>query len=326
LIPIPPAPLSPDRTMTHIIATTNMKGGVGKTTLSVNLATCLVKFFQKKVLVVDLDTQINATLSLMPPQTFVTYRKERRTLKYLFEQAIQPSGQKTLSTSDVICPYVCTVKGLDLLPGDLDLYDDYAVSAVLHEQAEMLGVSDFEKTWNHFESQLVSGILKPVLPDYDFVILDCAPGYNLLTRSSLAASHFYLLPAKPEPLSVAGIQLLERRIAKLRESHQGDDVIQTQMLGIVFSMAGGLLPSRYYNQVMQRVRQDFSEAQIFKTQIPNDINVSKAVDSFQPVVLTQPTSAGAKAFMKLTQEMLYKLQVALGSKEQKSRMSLSELD
>lgn len=312
--------------MAHILATTNMKGGVGKTTLSVNLAATLVSQYQKKVLVVDLDTQINATLSLMSPQTFVTYRKERRTLRYLFEQAIQPQSQTRLSTSDVICPYVCSLKGLDVLPGDLDLYDDYMVSSVLHQRALAGGDTNFEQAWIQFESQLVAGILQPVAKDYDFIILDCAPGYNLLTRSSLAASHFYLLPAKPEPLSVAGIQLLERRIAKLRESHQGTDQIQTQLLGIVFSMAGGLLPSRYYHKVMQRVRQDFSEIQLFKTQIPNDINVSKAVDSFKPVVLSQPTTAGAKAFTKLTQELLDKLQTALGSKEQKSRMHLSELD
>ncbi len=314
--------------MAHILATTNMKGGVGKTTLSVNLAAALVSQHQKKVLVVDLDTQINATLSLMSPQTFVTYRKERRTLKYLFEQAIQPQGQAPirLSTSDVICPYVCSLKGLDVLPGDLDLYDDYVVSSVLHQQALQGGETNFEQAWIHFESKLVAGILQPILKDYDFIILDCAPGYNLLTRSSLAASHFYLLPAKPEPLSIAGIQLLERRIAKLRESHQGHDQIQTQLLGIVFSMAGGVLPNRYYNKVMQRVRQDFNELQLFKTQIPNDINVSRAVDSFKPVVLSQPSSMGAQAFTKLTKELLDKLQTALGSKEQKSRMNLSGLD
>jgi len=314
--------------MAHILATTNMKGGVGKTTLSVNLAAALVSQHQKKVLVVDLDTQINATLSLMSPQTFVTYRKERRTLKYLFEQAIQPQGQAPirLSTSDVICPYVCSLKGLDVLPGDLDLYDDYVVSSVLNQQALQGGETNFEQAWIHFESKLVAGILQPILKDYDFIILDCAPGYNLLTRSSLAASHFYLLPAKPEPLSIAGIQLLERRIAKLRESHQGHDQIQTQLLGIVFSMAGGVLPNRYYNKVMQRVRQDFNELQLFKTQIPNDINVSRAVDSFKPVVLSQPSSMGAQAFTKLTKELLDKLQTALGSKEQKSRMNLLELE
>jgi cellulose biosynthesis protein BcsQ len=312
--------------MTQIIATANMKGGVGKTTLTVNLATCLSLMFGKRVLVVDLDTQINATLSLMSPQNFATYRKEKRTLKYLFEQAIQPRSGHKLAVQDVICPYVCTIKGLDLLPGDLDVYDDFTVSEVLHKQAEQPGHTHFEKAWNDFEKRLVSGIVQPVLKDYDFIILDCAPGYNLLTRSSLVASQFYLLPAKPEPLSVAGIQLLERRISKLRNNHKETDPIPTQLLGIVFSMAGGLMTSRYSSQVMQRIHQDFNEAQIFRTQIPNDINVSKAVDSFKPVVLTQPKSPGAKAFVRLTQEFMSKLEIVLGSKEQKTRMSLTELD
>lgn len=318
--------------MTQIIATANMKGGVGKTTLTVNLATCLATLFKKRVLVVDLDTQISATLSLMSPQSFVTYRKEKRTLKYLFEQAIQLSPDKKLAVQDVICSYVCTVKGLDLLPGDLDLYDDFAVSAALYSQAQQQQTDEqpqegyFEQAWNQFEKNLVSGILQPILKDYDFVILDCAPGYNILTRSSLVASNFYILPAKPEPLSIAGIQLLERRIGKLRNNHQEADPIPTQLLGIVFSMAGGLLTSRYSKQVMQRIRQDFNEAQIFKTYIPNDINVSKAVDTFKPVVLTQPKSAGARAFAQLAQEFLQKLDLVLGSKDQKTRMSLNELD
>ena len=74
--------------MGYIIATANMKGGVGKTTLSVNLATALAKEHGKRVLVVDLDTQISATLSLMPPAEFAKFRKRKQTLRYLVEQII----------------------------------------------------------------------------------------------------------------------------------------------------------------------------------------------------------------------------------------------
>jgi cellulose biosynthesis protein BcsQ len=91
-------------------------------------------------------------------------------------------------------------------------------------------------------------------------------------------------------------------------------------------MAGGLLTSRYSKQVIDRLHQDFSAAQIFKTQIPSDIHVSKAVDSFKPVILTHPKSPGSKAFIQLTQEFINKIEVLVGSKEQKSRLSLSELD
>lgn len=310
----------------YTIATTNMKGGVGKTTLCVNLASGLVKYHNKRVLVVDLDTQISATLSLMSPQDFVKYRKDKRTLRQLITQVVQPQREAIHTTVEAICPYVCTVKGLDLLAGDLDLYDDFMVSALLHEMAEGQDQAHFEKAWNQFERSLVADILKPVRNDYDFIILDCAPGYNLLTRSSLAASDFYILPAKPEPLSIAGIQLLERRIQRLRENHEDTNPLKIQLLGIVFTMAGNLFTSRYSNQVMQRVHQDFNDSQIFKTQIPNDLQVSKAVDSFKPVVLANPTSSGGKAFQKLSDEFIAKLNLLLGAKDQKSGMSLASLE
>jgi chromosome partitioning protein len=315
--------------MTYIIATTNMKGGVGKTTLTVNLATSLARTYGKRVLVVDLDAQISATLSLMSPQDFVRCRKEKRTLRTLINQAIQPDLPATVMTQDAICRYVCTQKGLDLLPGDLDLYDDFMVSSALHKMAETAGHGSegFEKAWLDLEQNLVSGILKPVMNDYDFIILDCAPGYNLLTRSSLVASDFYLLPAKPEPLSIAGIQLLERRIEKLRKSHESTHLLNTQLVGIVFTMAGNFLTTgRHQSQVMQRVNQDFNDSQIFKVQIPNDVKVSRAVDSFKPVVMTDPTSAGGKAFTKLAQEFIDKINSLKGIKDQSSRMSLTEMD
>jgi len=309
--------------MGYIISTANMKGGVGKTTLSVNLATCLAKDHGKRVLVIDLDSQISATLSLMSPSDFAKRRKGKRTLRYLIDHAIQPEHQLKITIQDVIQPCVCNLKELDLLPGDIDLYDEFVVSGMLHKQAINSDQFQFERVWNRFERLLVGQILEPIFQNYDFIILDCAPGYNLMTRSALVASDFYLLPAKPEPLSIVGIQLLERRIAKLKESHEADGKLEVEMLGIVFTMLGNLLTGRYYRQVMQRVNQDFGTARTFKTQIPNDVNVAKAVDSFMPVVLTNPQSAGAKAFTQLTEEFVQKLKDMLDIKEQKTKLKLT---
>ncbi len=309
--------------MGYVISTANMKGGVGKTTLSVNLATCLAKDHGKRVLVIDLDSQISATLSLMSPADFAKRRKGKRTLRYLIDHAIQPEHQLKITIQDVIQPCVCNLKELDLLPGDIDLYDEFVVSEMLHKQAINSDQFQFERVWNRFERLLVGQILEPIFQNYDFIILDCAPGYNLMTRSALVASDFYLLPAKPEPLSIVGIQLLERRIAKLKESHQADGKLEVEMLGIVFTMLGNLLTGRYYRQVMQRVNQDFGTARTFKTQIPNDVNVAKAVDSFMPVVLTNPQSAGAKAFTQLTEEFVQKLKDMLDIKEQKTKLKLT---
>ncbi|MBW4562839.1 MAG: ParA family protein [Mojavia pulchra JT2-VF2] len=294
--------------MGYVIATANMKGGVGKTTLTVNLATCLAKNYGKRVLVLDLDSQISATLSLMSPLEFAKRRKNRKTFRYLIDQVITPEPNATQTIQDIVQSQVCNQPGLDLLPGDIDLYDEFVVSEMLHQQSVALGEQDFETVWNRFERVLINNILKPVRQEYDFILLDCAPGYNLMTRSALACSDFYILPAKPEPLSVVGIQLLERRIGQLKDSHEHEAKINIKMLGIVFSMSSAnLLTGRYYKQVMHRVVEDFGVDKICKNQIPVDVNVAKAVDSFMPAVLMSPQSPGSKAFLQLTQELLQKL-------------------
>ncbi len=294
--------------MGYVISTANMKGGVGKTTLTVNLATCLAKNHGKRVLVLDLDTQISATLSLMSPIEFAKLRKKRRTLRYLIDDIVKSSNREKLSIQEIIQPSVNNLSGLDLLPGDIDLYDEFTISQMLHQQAVNLGENNFEAIWNRFERVLLGKILEPVRNDYDFILLDCAPGYNLLTRSALATSNYYVLPAKPEPLSVVGIQLLERRIAQLKESHEHEAKIDISMLGIVFTMSNSnMLTGRYYKQVINRVYQDYGAEKICQTQIPVDVNVAKAVDSFMPVVLNSPQSGGSKAFTQLTQELLNKL-------------------
>ena len=104
------------------------------------------------------------------------------------------------------------------------------------------------------------------------------------------------------------MQLLERRIAKLKENHIGGEAVRVKLLGVVFILSANTLLGRYYNQVMKRVREAFSEERIFQNAIPMDVNVAKAVDMFVPVVLSNPTSAGSKAFVKLTEECLFKLQ------------------
>ena len=292
--------------MGTIVSTVNMKGGVGKTTLTVNLATCLAKKHNKRVLVLDLDSQISATLSLVSPHDFAKLRKKKRTLSYLLDNVINPNPWSKLEIQDIIVPKICDIEGLELLPGDIELYDEYQVSEMLHKQAVENDEQEFQKVWDNFERILIKQIIEPVVNDYDFIILDCAPGYNLLTRSGIAASNFYLLPARPEPLSLVGIQLLERRIAKLRESHQNIQPLNVNLLGIVFILSAGGLMGRYYKQVMKRVRDDFYPEQLFEQSIPMDVNVAKAVDLFTPVSLAIPNSTGSKAFMKLSDEFLAK--------------------
>ena len=296
--------------MGAIISTVNMKGGVGKTTLTVNLATCLAKHYNKRVLVLDLDSQISATLSMISPHDFAKVRKKRRTLSYLLDNIISPNPWSKLDIHDLIYPNVCNIEGLELLPGDIELYDEYLVSEMLHGKAVQEQGKEFQKVWDEFELIMIKQIVEPVIDDYDFIIMDCAPGYNLMTRSGIAASNFYLLPARPEPLSLVGIQLLERRIAKLKENHKDKETLNINLLGIVFILSAGGLMGRYYKQVMKRVRDDFYPHQLFEQSIPMDVNVAKAVDLFTPAVVAMPSSAGSKAFIKLTEEFLEKIKVS----------------
>jgi cellulose biosynthesis protein BcsQ len=292
--------------MTLVLSTINMKGGVGKTTLTVNLATCLVRDHQKRVLIVDLDSQISATLSVLPPQEFGKLRRGRRTLSYLIDKVIRPYIVRKFSTPDMILKSVCDLPGLDLLPGDIELYDEYIVAETLYKRtAEAADSQKFAEVWAQFEEKLIRSILEPVRDQYDFILMDCAPGYNLLTRSAIVASDFYLLPARPEPLSLVGIQLLQQRIEKLKAQY--DATLTAKLLGIVFILSGGLFNGRYYNQVMQRIKQDFEPQYLFDTTIPMDVNVAKAVDGFAPAVLSTPNSSGSRAFSKLTGEFLAKL-------------------
>lgn len=292
--------------MATILTTINMKGGVGKTTLTVNLATCLAQKHQKRVLMVDLDSQISATLSVLAPHDFARLRRGRRTISYLIDKVIRPYIVRKFGTADMILPEVCGVKGLDLLPGNIELYDEYTVAEVLYKQTQDASKkTKFSETWQQFEKDLIRSILTPVGDRYDYILIDCAPGYNLLTRSAIVASDRYLIPARPEPLSLVGIQLLQQRIQKLKSQYTPP--LNLSLLGIVFILSGGVLSGRYYNQVMQRIKQDFSPQEVFATSIPMDVNVAKAVDSFNPVVLSTPNSSGSKAFVKLTTEFLGKL-------------------
>jgi chromosome partitioning protein len=296
--------------MGYVISVVNMKGGVGKTTVTVNLATSLAKDHGMRVLVVDLDTQINATLSLMPPLHFAKVKKENRTLKQLINQVVQPDDQSHLPIQHVIQHNICKVTGLDLLPGDIELYNDFLLAALLYSQANR-SRQEFENKWNSFENSLVRSILQPVTNNYDFILIDFPPGDYLLTRSGLIASNFYLIPAKPEPLSVVGMGILEGHIKRLRQS----DRTNIHLMGIVFSSLGHA--TTMAPKIKNRVIDDFGENKIFNTEIPMNVAVAKAVDEFQPVVLTEPNAAGAKAFTELTNEFLQKLSNILPTIQQK---------
>ena len=292
--------------MGYIISMVNMKGGVGKTTITINLATCLAKNHRKKVLVVDLDTQINATLSLMSPSQFAKLKQEKCTLKTLVDRATNRNFKADIIPLEkIIQKNVCEIAGLDLLPGDLELYDDYYLAEIVYgkSQGERL---DFKQNWYQLEDRLMRGILQETMNQYDWIFLDFSPGDNLITRSGILASNLYIIPAKAEPLSMIGIGILEGRIRQLKAS----DRTKINLLGIILTSLGRT--TNMAENIKDRLITDFGKDAIFNTEIPTNVAVARAVDEYQPVVLTEPKSSGAKAFNDLAKEFIKRFNLVRG--------------
>lgn len=278
--------------MASVISMVNMKGGVGKTTVTVNLATCLAKNYQKKVLIIDLDTQINATLSFMTPAHFAKLKQEKRTLRTLINQAVYPKNEIIWSTKDIIQQNICNIKGLDLLPGDIELYEDFVLAEMIYDYT-MGRQQNYAQTWQQIEDRLIKIVVKPFLNYYDLIFLDFSPGDHLITRSGILASDYYIIPCKLEPLSVIGIGILEGRIKQFKKSQRSN----IELLGIVITSLGR--NTKMSTNVQGRLIKDFGKELIFKTEIPMNVAVARAIDECKPVVLTEPQSVGSKAFEEL---------------------------
>jgi len=285
--------------MGSVISMVNMKGGVGKTTVTVNLATCLAKNHKLRVLIVDLDTQINATLSFMTPAHFAKLKQEKRTLKTLINQAVYPKNEMIFSPKEIIQQNICNIKGLDLMPGDIELYEDFVLAEMIYDHS-MGKQQNYGQTWQQIEDRLIKVVLKPFLNNYDLILLDFSPGDHLITRSGILASDYYIIPAKAEPLSVVGIGILEGRIRQFKEKNQ----TKIELLGISFTSLGRA--SKMAESIKNRLKEDFGEKALFETEIPMNVSVARAVDEFIPVVLTEPKSSGAKAFNNLAEEFFVK--------------------
>ncbi|WP_055106885.1 ParA family protein [Paenibacillus ihumii] len=179
-----------------IVSLINMKGGVAKTTLAVNIADYLYQRHGKKVLVIDVDPQFNATQCLMSGNEYIEYIKNNNdTILNVFDRNIRPSISFTEGLTESfpknleeIVPYK-TNRGFYLLPGVLDLY-----------KLEMASGEGREFR--------IKNYLTGLQETYDYVIIDTPPTPSIWMTSALLASEYYLIPVKPDPISLTGIDLL----------------------------------------------------------------------------------------------------------------------
>ena len=252
--------------MGKIIALANQKGGVGKTTTSMNLAASLATL-EKKVLLIDADPQANSSSGLgIDPKEI--------------DCSIYDVLMNGKDVREAI--YTCDIEGLDIIPAHIDL---------VGAEIEMLNLKNREK--------VLRNLLEPVVQDYDFILIDCRPSLGLITVNALTAANSVIIPVQCEYFALEGISKLLNTIkivkAKLNPA--------LEIEGFLLTMYDSRL--RLANLIYDEVKRHFKEL-VFKTVIQRNVKLSEAPSHGLPAILYDADSAGAKAHLALAKELLQK--------------------
>lgn len=251
--------------MSKIIAIANQKGGVGKTTTSVNLAASLA-VLEKRVLLVDADPQGNTTSGL----GYELKDLDSATIYECIVDGLDP--QKAILKTEV--------DGLFLLPSNIDL-----VGAEL----EMLNFEEREK--------VLSNLFNRIKDDYDYILIDCSPSLGLITVNSLTAADSVIIPVQCEYFALEGLGKLLSTIKLIQKRLNTELEIE----GFVLTMYDARL--RLSNQVVEEVRKNFQDM-VFKTLINRNTKLAEAPGFGQPAILYDANSRGSEDYMSLAQELV----------------------
>jgi chromosome partitioning protein len=252
--------------MGKIIAIANQKGGVGKTTTSINLAASL-GVLEKKVLLIDADPQANASSGLgidVDSVEFGTYQVLEHTI------SAKETIVKTSSPNVAIIP-----AHIDLVAIEIELVDK-------QEREYMLRKS-----------------LVDIKNDYDYIIIDCAPSLGLITLNSLVAADSVIIPIQCEYFALEGLGKLLNTIKSIQNIHNPDLEIE----GLLLTMFDSRL--RLSNQVVDEVRKHFS-TMVFDTIIRRNIRLGEAPSYGESIIAYDATSKGAVNYLNLAQELINK--------------------
>ena len=248
--------------MAFVVSVINSKGGVGKTMVSVTLAEYLSAGAGKKTLVVDLDPQSSATFMLIGMEKWFTLNKRNKTIYNVFLDALLETNYYHIK--DAVIEGVSNVGGgigkLDLLPASIE---------VNYLQDKLFQVKN--------PTTIIYDALLPLIPDYDFVIIDCPPNLGLVTQNGLYFSDYYLVPCIPDILSVYGIPQIQHRIEMMKNPVRGDSVKGTLApLGVVITKYREDNP--LHKGITKLLRQKNLLGRVFKTMVADSVHISKAAD------------------------------------------------
>lgn len=253
--------------MGKIIAVANQKGGVGKTTTTINLAASLATL-EKTVLVVDADPQANASSGLGVDIKEVDCS--------LYECIIDHTDVKEAI-------YTTDIDGLDIIPSHIDL---------VGAEVEMLKIKNNRE-------KMMKELLAPMRDEYDYILIDCAPSLGLITVNCLTAADSVIIPVQCEYFALEGISKLLNTIKIIKSKLNP----RLEIEGFLLTMYDSRL--RLANQIYDEVKRHFLEL-VFKTVIQRNVKLSESPSHGLPVILYDAESAGAKNHLNLAKEIIDK--------------------